>query len=366
VEETDLIGWSRYFQRLVLSSSKDVPMLELILLASLACGQTPTSDALQSWLGPQRWERETAGPIVSLGRQGQFDDTHLFAPTVTRENDRFQLWYCGSRGTVAQRVFHLGLAESSDGREFTKAKGNPVYQFGDDRHSILTPCVLTASDGSPIRENGKLRMWFSSTWFEGDTGLHTLHDTTSADGVSWASPSEPLLKNVYAPSIIKTDSGYEMWYTDVGAAVWIIRRAVSQDGKSWRPDKEPAITIDQAWERTRLFYPCVRRIQDQATGKPIYLMWYGAYWKARAATTALGFAVSENGVDWKKHPQNPVLRPDPKRAWESHYVTSESVHIRNDGSLQIWYASRKQPPFINKYFALNTAVWRRANQKEKP
>jgi hypothetical protein len=32
--------------------------------------------------------------------------------------------------------------------------------------------------------------------------------------------------------------------------------------------------------------------------------------------------------------------------------------IRNeDGSFRIWYASRKKPPFVNKYFAINTATW---------
>jgi hypothetical protein len=29
----------------------------------------------------------------------------------------------------------------------------------------------------------------------------------------------------------------------------------------------------------------------------------------------------------------------------------------DDGSFRIWYASRRKPPFVNKYFAINTAVW---------
>ena len=54
---------------------------------------------------------------------------------------------------------------------------------------------------------------------------------------------------------------------------------------------------------------------------------------------------------------NPVLRPDPERPWESHYVTSHSVMRMDDGSFRIWYASRRKPPFLNKYFAINTAAW---------
>ncbi|HIF31540.1 MAG TPA: hypothetical protein EYG57_18860 [Planctomycetes bacterium] len=73
--------------------------------------------------------------------------------------------------------------------------------------------------------------------------------------------------------------------------------------------------------------------------------------------TAIGFAVSLDGVKWHKHPQNPVLRPDPKPPWESHYVSSQSVVRLPDGSFRMWYASRKKPPFKNLYFALNTAHW---------
>ena len=78
-------------------------------------------------------------------------------------------------------------------------------------------------------------------------------------------------------------------------------------------------------------------------------MWYDSFWTARRQTTASGFAVSADGLHWHKSPANPVLRQDPQRAWESHYITSQSV-------MRIWYASRRKLPFPNKYFSLNTAV----------
>jgi len=48
----------------------------------------------------------------------------------------------------------------------------------------------------------------------------------------------------------------------------------------------------------------------------------------------------------------------PERPWESHYTTSQSVIRNADGSFRIWYASREQPPFVNNYFAINTATCR--------
>jgi hypothetical protein len=90
----------------------------------------------------------------------------------------------------------------------------------------------------------------------------------------------------------------------------------------------------------------------------VYLMWYGSYYSAvRRQTTAIGFAASLDGLHWHKHPQNPVLTPDPKRPWESNYVGSGCVARLADGSFRYWYASRKAPPFENLYFALNTARW---------
>lgn len=321
------------------------------LLAAAAFGGKPP-EQLESWLTPQSWQRDADGPILSLGEAGQFDDTHIFAPAVIRENDRFRMWYCGARGAVSERVFQLGLATSENGRDFARYKDNPVFGFADHRRSVLTPTLLRSPDGNVLREDGRLRMWFSSTDFQDKSGLHTLHETTSDDGIAWSPPSEALLKHVYAPTIIRDGRQYRMWYVDVSESEWIIRHATSDDGRRWRVSPDPCLVVDQAWERSRLFYPTVMKIDGA------YLMWYGSYWKERQSTTATGFAASLDGLKWYKHPDNPVLRPDPGRPWETHYVTSQSVMRLPDGRFRIWYASRKKPPFVNKYFAINTAVWK--------
>jgi dienelactone hydrolase/predicted GH43/DUF377 family glycosyl hydrolase len=300
---------------------------------------------LQRWLSPQEWVRDRNEPVIRLGGSAEFDAQHVFAPCVVRDSEQFRLWYCGSRGTVAERVFELGLAVSSDGRDFAKFDGNPVYRFGDGKHSILTPTIL--------RDNDQWRMWFAATDFAGGQGLHTLHTCTSRDGIHWSEPSPPLLSGVYAPSVIKTGRNYRMWFTRVGQAPWVICHATSPNGLDWRVTPAPVLEVDQSWELDRLFYPTVVR-QD---GR--YLMWYGSYWKdARPAQkTALGFAASLDGIRWHKHPANPVFRPEPKNDWESHYVTSQSVMRLDDGSWRMWYASRTRPPFVHKYFAIGSARW---------
>ncbi|GMW00775.1 MAG: hypothetical protein AMXMBFR84_19120 [Candidatus Hydrogenedentota bacterium] len=309
-----------------------------------------SADRTEEWTGTQQWMRDSPGPVVSLGEAGSFDDMHIFAPCVALEKGVYSLWYCGSRGEVATRVFELGMATSTDGVHFTK-EPSPVFSYGDGKHSVLTPTLLRGEDGAVLRDDGALRMWFSATDFANGGGLHTLHETRSVDGKRWDSPSPAQLEHAYAPTVIKDGAAYLLWYTDVSNEPWVIRHARSNDGKAWRVVDEASIVLDQAWEERRLFYPCV--VKSGGT----YCMWYGAYWSARPNTTAIGFATSRDGVTWRKHVQNPVLMPDPDRPWESHYTTSQSVLRLPDGAWRMWYATRKEPPFVNKYFAIGTARW---------
>ena len=322
-----------------------------LLTSGIAVVDDAPPDCIEKWLTPQSWQRDVEGPVVELGTSGEFDDTHIFAPCAARIDGRFFLWYCGSRGTVKERVFDLGLTSSDDGRHFVKSDVNPVFEFGDGRHSVLTPTMLRNLDGTPQREGGKLRLWFSSTHFSGPSGLHTLHETSSTDGIRWSEPSAALLEHVYAPTVIKDGDEYRMWYTDVASAPWVFRHASSRDGRAWRVTPDPVLVIDQAWEQQNLFYPTVVKVDS------VYLIWYGSYWSAQANKTALGFAASTDGLRWYKNPHNPVFTPEPKHLWESHYTTSQSLMRLADGTWRIWYATRKAPPFVNKYFAVGTARW---------
>ena len=157
------------------------------------------------------------------------------------------------------------------------------------------------------------------------------------------------LQVVLSPSPVNVSSA--------GSAVSMCPVAPISDGTTWQVTPTPVLTIDQPWELDRLFYPTVVR-HDGA-----YLMWYGSYWwdnedAIRWPTTAIGFAVSSDGLEWHKYEKNPVLRPDADLPWETHYNTSHSVIRLPDGSWRIWYGGRKKPPFLNKYFSICTATWK--------
>ncbi len=307
----------------------------------------------ERWLAPQHWQRDGGDdPVIGLGEEGAFDDQHLFAPCAMWEDDQFRLYYSGSSATVAQRVFRMGHASGIDGIHFRKHPHEPVFEIIDGSHSVLTPALLRRETGQVVRENDCLRLWYSSTDFPGGTGRHTIHDTISTDGFAWGLPSTAQLENAYAPSVLKVGSSYQMWYSDVALEPWSIRHAVSEDGRTWSVTPDPVVVLDQSWEHGRLFYPYVLQPAND-----LFVMWYGSYQSADPHKTALGFAVSEDGIQWQKSDHNPVFGPDPERAWESHYTTSQSIQLLPDGRWRMWYASRPAPPFQHKYFAIGTASW---------
>ncbi len=190
-----------------------------------------------------------------------------------------------------------------------------------------------------------MRMWFTSAACRGDDRVHAIQEATSQDGIEWSKPSPIQIEQAYAPSVVKVGDGYAMWFTRPGRYPWNMFHARSPDGKKWTVGDKPVLTLSQPWEHYLQIYPCVIVVDG------VYLMWYASYSSKDRKTTAVGFAVSEDGVKWHKHPENPVLRPDPGRSWESHYVSSQTVIRLADGSFRMYYASRKKPPFQNLYFA---------------
>src|SRR5215470_17297122 len=104
-------------------------------------------DKLDPWLKPHDWKRDSDKPALGLGEKGKFDDQHIFAPHVIRQDGEFWMYYSGSQRCVDagtykgkakdpdhpeksdQRLFKLGLAKSKDGVHFTRHSVDPVFSF---------------------------------------------------------------------------------------------------------------------------------------------------------------------------------------------------------------------------------------------
>jgi predicted GH43/DUF377 family glycosyl hydrolase len=208
---------------------------------------------------------------------------------------------------------------------WTKYPGNPVLtgQPGTWYAYVTMNSVLYNADSS------RYEMWFTAGTQIGYP--YAIGFAWSADGISWNvySPNPVLTPTsgswdaytVLAPYVLRENGQYKMWYSgcQTDALTQRIGYATSSDGINWtkhasNPVLEPG---SEPWESAAVAYPC---IMPYSNG---YKMWYGGY-SADMSVTAIGNAVSPDGINWERYTANPVLPPGASGQWD-HVVFGPRV-----------------------------------------
>jgi predicted GH43/DUF377 family glycosyl hydrolase len=198
-----------------------------------------------------------------------------------------------------------------------------------ENNPVLGGSLGTCFDVSVLREGGKYRLWFS--W----RPQRSIALVESRDGLAWGKPAIALGPNrstgwedeVNRPVVIKVGGSYRMWYTGQARGRSWIGYATSEDGRTWkRAGDKPVLSPEQPWEREAVMCPHVLYDGKQKR----YRMWYSG--GEQYEPNAIGLATSEDGRKWHRHANNPVFRPQPKKAWEKARVTACQV-VRQGG----WY-----------------------------
>lgn len=229
----------------------------------------------------------------------------------------------------------IGKADSLDSRlsiepvlketcgGWKKHPGSPV--LGGD--------LGTCFDISMFRENDAYKMWFS--W----RPQKSVALTESKDGVHWSKPVIVLPPNekikweadINRPVVLKRDGTYHMWYTGQTDDQSWIGYATSPDGVAWtRQSEKPVLSPDVPWEKVAVMCPHV--VWDERD--KVYKMWYSG--GEQYEPDAIGYATSLDGLNWTKHPNNPIFQADPANPWERHKVTACQVSPM-DGEYVMFY-----------------------------
>ncbi|MBN1482928.1 T9SS C-terminal target domain-containing protein [candidate division KSB1 bacterium] len=296
------------------------------------------------------WTPVSNQPVLGTGPEGGWDGGCTVFPIVIKEGDTLKMWYSGLEGEMPIGPWRKGFAWSTDGVNWQRHPGNPIdLQFevqtiikeGDsykgwgpigwgDKAGIMfyttssngidwTTMVDTDLqrggeqdwDGVPyfragpvIKDETEYKMWYMGSKGQ----VAQIGYATSADGLHWVkyddpttteapfANSDPVLKVGNSPAwdsqaafdhwVIRTENGYEMWYTGYGIGQMSIGYATSADGISWTksPDN-PIFKHNPPWGSAH-FTPCVLLFDNT------YHMWYSSYTDNSGQYSAIGYMTS--------------------------------------------------------------------------
>jgi predicted GH43/DUF377 family glycosyl hydrolase len=312
-------------------------------LLFLACNPAFAAKADSEWI------KSDKNPMLTLGREGDFDSQNIMSPAIVKESGQYFLFYSG--GPLGPRnggeliKYQLGLALSRDGETWKKT-GKPLLPLGERDNFHVTPALLRNPDGALHKERALWHMVYCGNR-ENDVEY-----ATSSDGLQWTkSPRSPIYRRAYAPSLVQVGSEIRMYYihSPEDKRPWEVHLATGRDLFSLKPHPaNPMLKVSQAWEKNALFYPYV--IREGNT----WILFYASYWdrknpEDRKTRTAIGIATSADGLRWTKHEGNPILTPIDGSPYESVYNSSQSV-IRDGDHYKMYYATRID--MVHKYYSI--------------
>lgn len=205
-------------------------------------------------------------PLFPLGKPGMFDQHGTSYPSVIKVGSAYRLYYTGwMRGETIPWYNALGMATAKDGVHFKKVSDAPIFDRNpSDPIGIGSSCIR--------RYKNQWIMWYTSF-------------------SSWK-PVGKALKHYYH-----------------------IKYATAKDGIHWNPTGHICIDFENAKEHA-IATPSVLFIHG------LYLMWYSY----RGSRYRIGFAVSKDGVHWKRRDNDVGLSPS-LRGWDSDMVCYPSVFM---------------------------------------
>ena len=271
-----------------------------------------------------------ANPVIPRGPAGAFDSVDALNPSVVLRNGSYWNFYSGYDG----KVWHTGLAVSSDGVAWTK-RGRVL---SPDRHTWEGDYI--AANGAVLHDGSRFLHWYQG----GRSPRIGL--ATSSDGVRWSKHPEPVLdvgprsswdeRGVADPYVIHLGEWYYLYYLGQDRA----RRqrlgvARSRDGVGWQKYLGNPI----------LELGAPGRFDETGLGEPAVWNEQGWYWmlytaRDRKEFRRLGLARSRDGVHWSRVTEQPVLAG--ALAWNSAVVCDPHV-LSGASSVSVYFGGGTKP-----------------------
>jgi predicted GH43/DUF377 family glycosyl hydrolase len=335
-------------------------MLMLLVLLLAACGTSTASTrsptpAPTATMTIQVFSLNTKGPVLPHGTSAAWDSEYIDPGAMVFYNGIYHMFFNGIISYPAP--VSVGYATSTDGRAWTKVSKSPVLLSSQVKYAPLTIFVSSVL----VQPDGTWVMYFYTLDNSGAIfgGPATIGRATAPQPTGpWTPDAAPVLQpgkagswdamSVASPSVVRTDTGYAMYYTGVASlndTHGAIGMATSADGIHWRKYNNLATTdpryaesdpvllpgANGAWDGQRLLDPNVVRAENG---------WVMAYLSAAPPGTApknysaFGYATSSDGITWHKSEANPVLSTLNVSDWLGIYLGNL---LYQNGTLSLYF-----------------------------
>jgi signal transduction histidine kinase/DNA-binding response OmpR family regulator len=285
------------------------------------------------------WERFGTTPVLELGPAGSWEVFALGGPNILEVDDTLRMWYGACEDGNSN--YAIGYAWSLGGLTWTKSEHNPVLDVGIDgswdANNVIFPNVR--------HEDGEYIMWYAGSGnaypydrlkvgvARSSDPIHWVKDTVNnpvfegSDDGSWDDKSTGVF------SVDNNGSEYTIWYNGrQSSGHYQIGRATSVDGvTSWTRDPLNPIISNGAygsWDYQETYGQSLCHV-----GELVEIFYSGIN-----SEIAIGLAISADGDNFTKYPENPVFESAPAGAWDDESVSDPFViYDVVEETFQMWY-----------------------------
>ncbi|MEZ5082590.1 MAG: hypothetical protein R2750_03960 [Bacteroidales bacterium] len=259
-------------------------------------------------------------PVLENGDPGSWDDGYLLWSFMFTENDTCYLYYTATEDPYTQPGA-IGLAKSTNGYDFDKCNHNPVFEpadLGFDMGSVCFPVVMKDNEDYILYYNGRLNP-------DATMGENIGRATADNPEWPWAREDQPIIQpggtgewdshGCLPESVIETDSGLLMYYT-AGHSINHFRVGMAylpEGGTDWikfddpnttgHPfmESDPVLNLGEPgdWDEV---HAALCSVYKTTSGLEMFYSGGSAadHWN-------IGYATSEDGIDWIKYSGNPIF-----------------------------------------------------------
>lgn len=317
-------------------------------------------------------------PVLLAQYGGDAENFHPYGmmgdPFILFDGAKFRMWFT-SAADMEGSLAGFAYSESDDGLLWTDPKAaNP-----DKLMAMRFETELDDWDAGGMETNAVLYRPDTQTYtmfYAGiyDEDAYAVGMATSPDGLDWQKHPAPVLPALYdweqpilnldgrlvggtmEPSVIyDAETGvFHLWYSALGMidGVWggRIGYATSRDGIVWKRLPHPVFEPGEkdAWDAAWVSHSHV--IADPNYG--FHLFYAGE--SADSLTYAIGHAYSPDGVNWTRHPDNPILS-NAANTWYSSMVGGPSP-LFHEGQIRLYFMGAENRDFAYVHFGLTTGI----------